>query len=96
MVTKSGEGAEDGATNSPDESMDPHDPATPHPVPAMFQVTCWLSVPPIVALKRSWPLLASEALEILNSSKITALIVTDASRPVGIVHLHDILRAGVA
>src|SRR4030081_1107003 len=41
-------------------------------------------------------LLASEALEILNSSKITALIVTDASRPVGLVHLHDILRAGVA
>jgi arabinose-5-phosphate isomerase len=40
-------------------------------------------------------LLASEALEILNSSKITALIVTDASKPVGIVHLHDILRAGV-
>src|ERR1700704_235968 len=41
-------------------------------------------------------LLASEALEILNSSKITALIVTDANRPVGIVPLHDILRAGVA
>jgi arabinose-5-phosphate isomerase len=40
-------------------------------------------------------LLASEALEILNSSKITALIVTDGARPVGIVHLHDILRAGV-
>jgi len=39
--------------------------------------------------------LASEALEILNSSKITALIVTDGNRPVGIVHLHDILRAGV-
>jgi arabinose-5-phosphate isomerase len=41
-------------------------------------------------------LLASEALVILNSSKITALIVTDAKKPVGIVHLHDILRAGVA
>src|SRR5467141_2133100 len=41
-------------------------------------------------------LLASEPLEILNSSKITALIVTDANRPVGIVHLHDTLRAGVA
>ena len=41
-------------------------------------------------------LLASEALEMLNSSKITALIVTDAKKPVGIVHLHDILRAGVA
>ena len=40
-------------------------------------------------------LLASEALEILNSSKITALIVTEASKPVGIVHLHDLLRAGV-
>ncbi len=40
-------------------------------------------------------LLASEALEILNSSKITALIVTEADKPVGIVHLHDILRAGV-
>src|ERR1700722_8570970 len=41
-------------------------------------------------------LLASQALEILNSSKITALIVTQAGKPVGIVHLHDILRAGVA
>src|ERR1700761_5385607 len=41
-------------------------------------------------------LLAGEALEILNSSKITALIVTDAKKPVGIVHLHDMLRAGVA
>ena len=41
-------------------------------------------------------LLASEALEILNASKITALIVTEGKTPVGIVHLHDILRAGVA
>jgi len=41
-------------------------------------------------------LLASEALEILNSSKITALIGTRGKTPVGIVHLHDILRAGVA
>jgi arabinose-5-phosphate isomerase len=41
-------------------------------------------------------LLASEALEILNSSKITALIVADGKKPVGILHLHDLLRAGVA
>ena len=41
-------------------------------------------------------LLASEALEVLNASKITALIVTEASKPVGIVHMHDLLRAGVA
>ncbi len=40
--------------------------------------------------------LASEALEILNSSKITALIVAEARKPVGILHLHDILRVGVA
>jgi arabinose-5-phosphate isomerase len=40
--------------------------------------------------------LAGEALEILNSSKITTLIVADAGKPVGIVHLHDFLRAGVA
>jgi arabinose-5-phosphate isomerase len=40
--------------------------------------------------------LAGEALELLNSSKITTLIVTDANRPVGIIHLHDLLRAGVA
>jgi arabinose-5-phosphate isomerase len=40
--------------------------------------------------------LASEALEILNSSKITALIVADLGIPVGIVNVHDLLRAGVA
>jgi arabinose-5-phosphate isomerase len=40
--------------------------------------------------------LASEALQILNSSKITALIVVESERPVGIVHFHDLLRAGVA
>ena len=40
--------------------------------------------------------LASEALELLNSAKITTLLVTEASRPVGIIHLHDLLRAGVA
>lgn len=41
-------------------------------------------------------LLALEALEMLNSAKITALLVTDARKPIGIVHLHDLLRAGVA
>jgi len=40
--------------------------------------------------------LASEALALLNASKITALIVVEAERPVGIVHFHDLLRAGVA
>jgi arabinose-5-phosphate isomerase len=40
--------------------------------------------------------LASEALQVLNASKITALIVVEEQRPVGIVHFHDLLRAGVA
>jgi len=40
--------------------------------------------------------LVSEALELLNSSKITAVIVVKHGTPVGIVHLHDLLRAGVA
>jgi arabinose-5-phosphate isomerase len=40
--------------------------------------------------------LASEALEILNSAKITALFVVADGSPAGIVHLHDLLRAGVA
>src|ERR1700757_4114782 len=40
--------------------------------------------------------LVSEALQLLNASKITALIVVDADRPVGIVHFHDLLRAGLA
>ena len=40
--------------------------------------------------------LVSEALELLNSSKITAVLVVENGAPVGIVHLHDLLRAGVA
>jgi arabinose-5-phosphate isomerase len=40
--------------------------------------------------------LVSEALQLLNSSKITALVVVEHGRPVGIVHFHDLLRAGVA
>ncbi len=41
-------------------------------------------------------LLASAALEILNASRITALFVVDKDKPVGILHVHDLLRAGVA
>jgi len=40
--------------------------------------------------------LVSETLEILNATKITALFVVEAGRPVGIVHIHDLLRAGAA
>ena len=40
--------------------------------------------------------LISETLEILNSTKVTALFAVDAGKPVGIVHIHDLLRAGAA
>jgi arabinose-5-phosphate isomerase len=40
--------------------------------------------------------LASEALELLNATRITALMVVDAGKPVGIMHFHDLLRAGAA
>jgi arabinose-5-phosphate isomerase len=41
-------------------------------------------------------LLASAALELINASKITTLFVVEDGRPVGIIHVHDLLRAGVA
>jgi len=40
--------------------------------------------------------LASEVLERLNASNITALFVVENKKPVGLVHLHDLLRIGVA
>jgi arabinose-5-phosphate isomerase len=40
--------------------------------------------------------LVSETIELINAMKITALFVIDGGRPVGIVHIHDLLRAGAA
>jgi arabinose-5-phosphate isomerase len=40
--------------------------------------------------------LATEALEILNARKITALFVAEGRKPIGILHMHDLLRAGIA
>jgi arabinose-5-phosphate isomerase len=39
---------------------------------------------------------AGAALQALNNQKITALFVVAKGRPVGLVHLHDLLRFGVA
>lgn len=41
-------------------------------------------------------MLASAALELINASRITALFVVEKGKPVGILHVHDLLRAGVA
>ena len=39
--------------------------------------------------------LAIEAVQIMNEKSITSLFVVEDGRPVGILHLHDCLRAGV-
>lgn len=38
----------------------------------------------------------ASALELLNSASIMALVVVEDGKPVGIVHMHDLLRIGVA
>ncbi|MGB0085718.1 MAG: KpsF/GutQ family sugar-phosphate isomerase [Rhodomicrobiaceae bacterium] len=40
--------------------------------------------------------LVSAALELVNRSNITALFVVDDGKPAGIIHIHDLLRIGVA
>ena len=39
--------------------------------------------------------MASAALEMINAARITALFVVDRAKPVGIIHVHDLLRTGV-
>jgi arabinose-5-phosphate isomerase len=41
-------------------------------------------------------LLASEALRVMNEKAITNLFVVENGRPVGVLHIHDCLRAGIA
>jgi arabinose-5-phosphate isomerase len=40
--------------------------------------------------------LVATALETLNSQSITALLVVEDRKPIGIIHLHDLLRIGAA
>jgi arabinose-5-phosphate isomerase len=35
-----------------------------------------------------------QTLDVLNATKITALFVVEGGMPVGIVHLHDLMRVG--
>ena len=39
--------------------------------------------------------LAAEALAVMNESSITSLFVVEDGAPVGILHIHDCLRAGI-
>lgn len=40
--------------------------------------------------------LAAEAVRMMNECKITGLFVADGNKPVGILHIHDCLRAGIS
>ena len=41
-------------------------------------------------------MLVAEALTIMEKASITAVVVEDArNHPIGVLHMHDILRAGV-
>jgi arabinose-5-phosphate isomerase len=40
--------------------------------------------------------LATEAVRVMEESEISVLIAVDGSRPVGIIHLHEILKSGVS
>lgn len=40
-------------------------------------------------------MMAAEALHFMNEKKITTLFVTQENRPIGIVHIHDLLKLGL-
>jgi len=48
---------------------------------------------PITANKEMF---ASEAIKILNEKKITNLFVVEDNKAVGVIHIHDLLKAGIA
>jgi arabinose-5-phosphate isomerase len=39
--------------------------------------------------------LAAEALQVMEEKKINALVSVDGDRVVGVINMHDLLRAGV-
>jgi len=41
-------------------------------------------------------MLMAEALNIMETHKITALFVVENKKPIGVLHIHDFLRLGVA
>jgi arabinose-5-phosphate isomerase len=40
--------------------------------------------------------LVGAALDTLNQAEITTLFIVENGKPIGIVHMHDLLRLGVA
>lgn len=56
-------------------------------------VTAVMTKDPVVAEP---DLLAMELLAIFNKKKINAAFIVEEGKPIGIVHVHDLLRAGIA
>jgi arabinose-5-phosphate isomerase len=40
--------------------------------------------------------LASEAIRVMERCKISVLVAVDGNKPIGIIHLHELLKAGVS
>jgi len=68
-----------------------------HMNPGLLEMTAGEVMTPAPKTIRSQAL-AAEALHMMNTAKnpFTSLFVVDEGRPIGIVHIHDCLRAGVA
>ena len=39
--------------------------------------------------------LAAETLKLMEQHKITSLVVVENQKPIGVIHMHDLLRAGI-
>ncbi len=59
----------------------------------LYQIASEVMTPRPVTIRSN--ALAAEALQIMNDKTITALFVCEEQKPVGIIHIHDCLRAGV-
>lgn len=66
-----------------------------HMTPDMLgrQVTDLMTAGPVTIRPDA---LAAEALAVMNERRINVLFAVESGRPVGIMHMHDILQAGVA
>lgn len=61
-----------------------------------IQTTCMHQVMSTHPKTISKELLAADALNLMEQHKITSLVITNTeNHPIGIIHIHDILRAGV-
>lgn len=66
-----------------------------HMSDTLLQLTCGHVMTPDPKTIRAQAL-ASEALGLMNATQITSLFVAEDRQPVGILHIHDCLRAGIA